>query len=151
MSKNTGSKKCFKTALFDLVFTNALLYVVKTEKLDIYFLDVLNVFSSKCVTGREKSTEEPKILCGRLARGSVFCEMVEKAKNDKSKAHCFSARKPLNYQQVGDLPLKIMLKEKKHGDIVVKSKKFFKSKSSEAFFNTEVSDDIQRTLVNILF
>ena len=28
------------------------------------------------VNGREKCAEEPKILCGCLARGSVFCRMV---------------------------------------------------------------------------
>ena len=41
--------------------------------------------------------------------------------------------KPLNFEQMGDL-----FQSKKHGNLAVKKKNVFKSKSSEAFANRKV-------------
>ena len=60
------------------------------------------------------------------------------------------ATKLLNYQQMDDLLLQIMLKGKNMVILLLKEKKKFKSKSSEAFSNTKVTDDNQQTLDNTL-
>ena len=60
------------------------------------------------------------------------------------------ATKPLNYQQMDDLLLQIMVKGKNMVILLLKEKKFFKSKSSEAFSNTKVTDNNQQTLDNTL-
>ena len=59
------------------------------------------VFISKNVNGREKCAEEPKILCGCLASGFLFCGMVEKGQMAKAIHFATCATKALNHQQVG--------------------------------------------------
>ena len=71
-----------------------------------------------------------------------------KSKDTKARHVAPCATKSLNDHQVGD-----HAKEKKHGDVAVKMKNFFKSKSSEASSNTKNtknSDDNQQTLENTL-
>ena len=76
-----------------------------------------------------------------------FVGWLSKSKITKARHVAPCATKPLNYQQVGDLHLQILLKGKNMVIVLLKGKK---SKSFEAFSNTYVSDDNQRILENTL-
>ena len=82
--------------------------------------------------------------------GPYFVVWLSKFKNGIRKARCSLCHKTIELSTNGRSALTDHAKGKKYGDPAVKRKKKFKSKSSEAFFNTKVTDDNQQTLDNTL-